>query len=180
MCEGELQEVAHTEEDGPTRTMYECWNKRCPEYKRPFPISRVILDGEGQSPLEIPPTEPARDFGVKLDNGKPLVYTEFLRQFPRAIRLVARVGERGTQAPGHVRSGWKSVAQGYERYSDAFARHILREAMLATDAEPTSPDPMHDLIWEAATVCWNDLARLEHLVKQNQAAAERIDGDPLA
>lgn len=178
MCEGEMQKVAHTEELGPTYTKYECWNRQCPEYKRPCRISETILDGK--TPLEIPPTEPIRDHGIKLDAGKPLVYTEFLRQFPRAIRLIARVGEKGTNAPGHVRSGWKSVEQGYERYSDAFARHILREALLATEAEPISPDPMHDLLWEAATVAWNDLARLEHLIRANNAAAERLDGDPLA
>lgn len=147
-----------------------CLDPRCPEY-RPLP---------DQMPTQVPPSEEPRGHGIKLDSGKPLVYTEFLRQFPRAIRLVARVGEAGSKAPGHVRSGWKSVEQGYERYSDAFGRHILKEAILATVAEPDSHDPMADLLWEAATVAWNDFARLEHLIKQNAAATERIDGDPLA
>ncbi len=146
-----------------------CINNRCPNYFEPAARHPETL-----------PAEPARAHGVKLDTGKPLVYTEFLRQFPRAIRLIARVGEAGTRAPGHVRSGWKSVEQGYERYSDAFARHILKEALLATEAEPISPDPMHVLLWEAATVACNDLARLEHWIRANNAAAERLDGDPLA
>lgn len=175
---------------------YVCINSKCPDYFEPAlrqPLSAKdqlmanILeksfktDGPDGVALNcIPHPEPKRAHGVKLDTGKPLVYTEFLRQFPRAIRMVARVGEEGTLAPGHVRSGWKSVEQGYERYSDAFARHILKEAILATSEEVESEDPMHDLLWEAATVAWNDLARLEHLIKQNAAAAERIDGDPLA
>lgn len=165
-CGGVMAQVACTEELGSAKMTYECTGLLCPEN----PKSKENRAAE----------EPARGDGIKLDNGKPKVYTEFLMQFPRAIRLVARVGERGSQAPGHVRSGWKSVDRGHERYSNAFARHILREVMLATEAEPTSPDPMHDLIWEAATVAWNDLARLEHLIRANSAAAERIDGDPLA
>ncbi len=172
MCD-QIMSTKPANSPGRTAYTYICINTKCPDYFEPAPR-------QSNTPLEIPPTEPARGHGIKLDSGKPLVYTEFLRQFPRAIRLIARVGEAGTNAPGHVRSGWKSVEQGYERYSDAFARHILKEALLATEAEPVSPDPMHDLLWEAATVAWNDLARLEHLIRANNAAAERLDGDPLA
>jgi hypothetical protein len=168
-CDGRMAQFADSEGVGKTSIRWVCLDPQCPAYE---PMTNT--------PQEIPPTEPARGHGIKLDSGKPLVYTEFLRQFPRAIRLIARVGAAGTNAPGHVRSGWKSVEQGYERYSDAFARHILKEALLATEAEPVSPDPMYDLLWEAATVAWNDLARLEHLIRTNNAAAERLDGDPLA
>lgn len=163
MCLAELATVTTV-----SGLQYTCNNQRCPEYKRYWNVN---------NPQSV---EPARAHGVKLDQGKPPVYTEFLMQFPRAIRLIARVGEKGTQAPGHVRSGWKSVDRGHERYSDAFGRHILKEILLATEAEPVSPDPMHDLLWEAATVAWNDLARLEHLIRANPGAAERLDGDPLA
>jgi len=196
-CLGTMAQEAVTEELGPTKMRWRCLDPLCPESRPPSDALRPKLsdkdqlmanlleknfktDGpDGVTLNSIPHPEPKREHGVKLDMGKPLVYTEFLRQFPRAIRLVARVGEKGTQAPGHVRSGWKSVEQGYERYSDAFARHILKEAILAT-SEVETEDPMQDLLWEAATVAWNDLARLEHLIRQNSYAAERLDGDPLA
>lgn len=113
--------------------------------------------------------------GIKLDAEKPPIYTEFLMQFPLSIRMIALVGDAGSKAVGHVRSGWKEVDRGHERYSNALGRHLLEEAQLAGDSACESPDPVRDLIWQAATVAWNDLARLEHLIRTNQAAAERLD-----
>lgn len=113
--------------------------------------------------------------GVKIDTGKPPVYTEFLMQFPLSIRMIALVGDAGSKAAGHVRSGWKEVERGHERYSNAMGRHLLDEAQLLASSDVDTSDPMRDLIWQAATVAWNDLARLEHLIRENRAAAERLD-----
>jgi hypothetical protein len=144
-----------------------CINSKCPNYFEPALRQDIVK-------------EPERGHGIKLDRGKPPVFTEFLMQFPRAIRLIAMVGDKGSKAPGHVRSGWQGVDDGYLRYSDAAARHLLDEAMLGSSSYvveegPDAPDPMRDLLWQAATVAWNDLARLEHLIKNNAEAAERLD-----
>lgn len=170
ICEQEKSIKHH----GTDRVTYICINSKCPEYFEP--ALRIHGTGDNDKvrihPTTVLPSEPVRGHGIKLDNNKPPVFTEFLMQFPRAIRLIALVGDEGTKAPGHVRSGWKGVEQGYLRYSDAAARHMLDEAIRGT--EPGTAD-IAELIWQAATVTWNNLARLEHLIRENRSAAERLD-----
>lgn len=184
-CGGSMTEVAETEELGPTRMTYHCLNHLCDKYWRlptegDYSAKRVKSQGEWSSCQHPKNPDDEQCFichpvaGVKLDRGKPPVFTEFLMQFPRAIRLISLVGEAGSKAPGHVRSGWKEVDQGYFRYSNGMARHLLDEAIRGTSEVPEKTD-LEDLIWQAATVAWNDLARLEHLIRDNAAAAERLD-----
>lgn len=165
MCD-QIMQMREPRADHPTGNRLVCINNRCPDYFEPA--------------ARHPDAEPARGHGIKLDTGKVPVFTEFLMQFPDAIELVAWIGEKGSKAPGHVRSGWKSVEDGYMRYSDAFGRHILEEARRLTVTEPDSPDPDFDLLFQIATVAWNSMARLQLYAKQNpgvvvRAIGERVD-----
>jgi hypothetical protein len=107
-----------------------------------------------------------RRHGVKLDQGKPQIWTGVIEQFPNALEEVAIITVEGTKEPGHVLGGWRTVMDGYRRYSDAMARHMLAEARIVIDdPKVAKEDNVHRLkIKAAATVVWNDLARLEHLI----------------
>jgi Domain of unknown function (DUF5664) len=164
-----------------------CINPKCAAYFEPMAMPPKEVEWEGTNKIYVtndplaelakkPDPEPERGHGIKLDADKVPVYTEFLMQFPRAIQAVARIGAEGTQAPGHVRSGWQGVPQGYERYSNALGRHILDEIIWATT--PTTPeevDPDYELMHAAATVAWNAMARLELLLREHP---ERLDTSP--
>lgn len=97
--------------------------------------------------------------GLKLDAGKPPVYQGVIRYFPRALEEIAVISAAGTAAPGHVWDGWKTVTDGFTRYSDAMGRHQLQEVQIDPSKEPQA------FITAVATVGWNDLARLEHLIQ---------------
>lgn len=100
--------------------------------------------------------------GLKLTHGKIPIWSEFLAQFPEAIEEVAKIGDKGTRAPGHVRGGWRTVPDGYVHYSDAQARHQLLEAIAGQSMDT------QEQIKECATACWNNLARLTHLILDSQ------------
>lgn len=104
----------------------------------------------------------ARRPGVKLDVGKPEVYTGVFQSFPLALQEISRITIEGTKEPGHVLHGWKEVPEGFKRYSEAMGRHLLREALTGDPDEHT---------FQIATTCWNDLARLEHRL-QDRVKAE--------
>jgi len=91
--------------------------------------------------------------GLKLDEHKAQVYTGVFMSFPYALEAVARKTIEGTGEPGHVLHGWKEVPDGFKRYSEAFARHVLQEGKARNKIE--SYDAM-------VTTTWNSLARLEH------------------
>lgn len=103
-----------------------------------------------------------RQPGLKLDMGKPEVYTGVLQSFPLALKEIARVTVEGISQPGHVLHGWKEVPEGFKRYSEAMGRHLLHEGVV---------DHPDEFMFNVATTCWNDLARLEHLL-QDRAKAE--------
>lgn len=115
---------------------------------------------------------PDRDHGIKLDDGKPEVDLHFLQQFPEAIKAVARVSKEGTEAPGHVLFGWKTVANGYRRYTEAMGRHKLDT--------PPGEDPTDEMIGAAAIVAWNAMARLEHLLMTTVTVGLNLDTRPEA
>jgi len=101
--------------------------------------------------------------GAKLDAGKAPVAQGVLQYFPRA--LIAVSGVSGIGARKYAWKGWESVEDGFNRYSDALARHLLAET---TEGEYDSDTGcLH-----AAQVAWNALARLELLLKEN----ELLDG----
>lgn len=109
--------------------------------------------------------------GLKLDEGKPPAYWGVVDYFANALLAVAAQSKRGDEAPGHVRGGWETVPEGHQRYSDAFARHLLEEANVRRDGVrlggPQEPhaDWRERMIQAMATTVWNDLARLEHFIR---------------
>lgn len=113
--------------------------------------------------------EVERAHGVKLDAGKSPVWQGFIEYFPLGMQEVALVSMKGTAEPGHVWGGWKSVPDGYARYSNAMCRHMTEEASIPI-VDLTSEAAEDHTLLEAklkacATVAWNAMARLEHLIK---------------
>lgn len=99
--------------------------------------------------------------GIKYDGGKSPVFRGALSYFPRAISAVADVSAFGAQK--YAWKGWEQVDDGYNRYSDALARH------LAYEGKGEAYDPDSKLL-HAAHAAWNSLARLELLLKAEEYA----------
>lgn len=101
------------------------------------------------------PNEP----GAKLDFGKAAVWQGLLAYFPRACESVAAVSTFG--ASKYAWKGWESVPRGFERYSDAMARHLIKEG----SGELKDPDSKYH---HAAHTAWNALARLELMLREEE------------
>ena len=101
---------------------------------------RVHLSSDG---LHVP--------GAKDDNGKPMAGV--LLDFSRALQTVVDVGTYG--AKKYTRTGWATVPEGSQRYTDAMMRHLL-----AMDVDPDGLDKETGLP-HLAHVAWNALAVLE-------------------
>lgn len=99
------------------------------------------------------------ELGAKLDLGKPPIFRGALSYFPRSIEAIARVSAIGARK--YAWKGWESVPDGFNRYSDALARHILAEGR----GEEVDSDTgcLH-----AEQVAWNACARLELLLKERE------------
>ena len=117
------------------------------------------------------PPQPERAAGVKLDAGKPMPYKGLIDYFPDALIEVAEVSRLGAEAPGHIWGGWKTVPNGFERYTEAMMRHILEEVQikqggvaLGTGHEHPDIELLEKRIFATASVAWNALARLQHLI----------------
>jgi len=100
---------------------------------------------------------------VKYDGGKSPIYRGALSYFPRAISSVAAVSAFG--ASKYAWNGWRSVDNGYDRYSDAMVRHLAYEGQ-GEDVDPDSG------LLHAAHTAWNALARLELLLSQESEEIE--------
>lgn len=96
----------------------------------------------------------AHEPGAKLDAGK-IRASLVLGGFSRALAEVSKVGTFG--AAKYTDNGWRTVPNGFERYSDAQIRHLLQEA------SGEQVDPESGLL-HAAHTAWNALARLELLL----------------
>lgn len=94
----------------------------------------------------------------KLDAGKPGVFQGLFARFPRALWKVAEVSTFGKNKYG-TWNGWEDVEDGLNRYRDAEARHLLKEAM----GEEFDPDS--DL-FHLAHKAWGALAVLELKVRE--------------
>lgn len=78
----------------------------------------------------------------------------FFRKFPRAIKAVAEVCEKGdAKHNGTVRS-YTSIENGHQEYSEAMVRHVFGEIIEG----PLDPE---DGLLHAARIAWGALARLE-------------------
>jgi len=94
---------------------------------------------------------------VKYDQGKAPVYRGAIGYFPRAIEELSRVSEFGARK--YAWAGWRHVPDGLNRYTDALARHLLKEA--SGEVCDADSELLH-----AAHVAWNSLARLELILEQ--------------
>jgi len=96
----------------------------------------------------------SKEEGSKLDAGKPSLYRGVVCYFPRALERVAEVSAFG--ANKYTWGGWRSVPDGYNRYSDALSRHLTKEQESAYDSDSG--------LLHATHAAWNALARLEILL----------------
>lgn len=113
---------------------------------------------------------PAGVPGAKLDAGKSPVFQGAISYFPRALMAVANVSAYG--ANKYSWRGWEKVANGYERYSDALGRHLMKEGIEGKyDLEIRNDPKFPGEILHASQVAWNALARLELLLRADEAAA---------
>jgi len=116
-----------------------------------WPKNVMSLATPETDPLGRSPNEP----GAKLDAGKAPVFRGLLDYFPRACMAIAEVSEVG--AKKYTWKGWETVPDGYARYSDALARHMLKGTYELLDSDTN--------LTHAAHAAWNALARLELLMK---------------
>lgn len=89
--------------------------------------------------------------GAKLDAGKTRAWL-CLAGFAHALGAVADVTTKG--AAKYTPNGWAQVANGQERYMDAFGRHALNLGR----GQTVDPDTQ---CLEKAQMIWNLLASLE-------------------
>lgn len=88
--------------------------------------------------------------GVKYDAGKPRVGL-MIGDFSMALNEVAKVATFGAEK--YTPSGWVSVENAKERYTDALYRHLLASVTEHADAESGLSHVAH--------AAWNALALLE-------------------
>ncbi len=100
---------------------------------------------------------------IKYDAGKAPVYQGAIDYFPRAIEAVAGISQFG--ASKYAWKGWEAVDDGYNRYSNALARHLLKPGIEG----PFDSDSglLHD-----AHAAWNALARLELYLRDEEKKAK--------
>lgn len=110
-------------------------------------------------------TDP-RAGGAKLDAGKPCLWRGLIDYFPQALDAVATVATFG--AAKYSWGGWRTVPEGFERYSDAMVRHLVAESA-------QGPLDNDSGLHHAAHVAWNALARLELLLSQEAEDRELAD-----
>lgn len=97
--------------------------------------------------------------GAKLDAGKACAFRGAIDYFPRAIEQVAAVSTFG--AAKYAWGGWRTVPEGFERYSDALVRHLIS----GSKGEFEDPDSG---LPHAAHAAWNALARLELMLQEQE------------
>lgn len=110
------------------------------------------------------------EVGAKLDAGKVRLGL-VLGDFARALVAVGEVGTFGARK--YSDSGWLSVPDGIDRYTDALLRHLFaefRNEVIDADSE----------LLHAAHSAWNALARLELLLRDRElgfAVGGFLEGD---
>lgn len=110
--------------------------------------------------IEIDPNgKQANEPGAKLDTGKNRLGL-VLGGFALALEQVGEVGTFG--ATKYTPSGWITVSNGVERYTDAMYRHLMKEA------QGELIDPQTEL-FHAAHTAWNALARLDLMIRKGEA-----------
>lgn len=130
------------------------------------------LEGSGR-PVEKDPTGiSAKTPGAKLDAGKAPVFQGLLDYFPRACLKVAELSAKG--ASKYSWKGWEKVDDGVNRYANAGARHIVKEAIEG----PYDSDPHMQGVLHKTQKAWNSMAELELFLRglepQQQSAGQLI------
>lgn len=100
-------------------------------------------------------TAPSPNKDMKHDNGKYFGALP-LQDFPLALKAVAEVGTFG--ANKYARHSWSTVENGYQRYEDAFHRHMLAHYGGETVDQETK-------LLHLAHMAWNILALLQMELK---------------
>jgi hypothetical protein len=101
------------------------------------------------------------EHGAKLDAGKP--DASLLLMFGRALLETSRIGTYGARK--YTRGGWQGVSDGVNRYTAAMLRHLLAENESVLDRETG--------LRHASQVAWNALARLELILREEEANAKQ-------
>jgi hypothetical protein len=101
---------------------------------------------------------------IKYDGGKAPIYRGAISYFPRALAAVASISAFGARK--YAWKGWESVPDGINRYSDAMVRHLTEEGK----GEVLDPDSG---LLHASHTAWGALARLELILKEQEADAEQ-------
>lgn len=113
--------------------------------------------------------------GKKFDAGKAMLDTHLFAYFPKALTAVAYVSMYGARK--YTTGGWKTVPDGYARYSDARARHVLLPH-IEGDYDVGDSGLAH-----AAQEAWNALARLEMAINSGKlkvmSGNDIVDGKPV-
>ena len=118
---------------------------------------------EIQAPAEADPTGRApHEPGAKMDAGKSPIRRGLLEQFPRACLAIADVSAYGARK--YTWNGWETVPDGLNRYGDAECRHIVKNVL-------EGPYDLESGLLHAAHECWNNLARLELVLRQLETGA---------
>ena len=107
--------------------------------------------------------------GKKFDSGKAPLHTGVINYFPKALVAVAQVSAYGAKKYNLslIDQNWRKVPDGYARYSDALARHLVDSANHIKDLES-------DLLTDAHAA-WNALARLELLIHNLEATQTKAE-----
>lgn len=116
-------------------------------------------------------TPPKKVAGMKYDGGKPPVWRGLFRYFPRALTEVAKVSACGNAK--YTWGSWVHIEEGFDRYSDAFGRHIFKEAAGEVFDRENLEFPECHGVRHAAQIAWNALARLELALQAEERATER-------
>jgi len=88
--------------------------------------------------------------GRKFDEGKPNPFF-VIQSFPNAFLVISTLNDFGRKK--YTENGWQTVPDGFNRYSNAMTRHMIKESLEASDDETGLDHAVH--------VAWNALARLE-------------------
>lgn len=96
--------------------------------------------------------------GIKLDEGKPRV-GEMIQDFSIPLEYVAKIWAFG--ADKYSKGNWKCVENGFNRYSNAMVRHLMKES------DGPGVDSESELL-HAGHVAWNALARLHFLLQAQE------------
>jgi len=114
-----------------------------------------------ERPLELTPDmQPpltGTEKGVKLDTGKTPMWRGVMSYFAKALLAVGAISEFGSRK--YIWGGWRTVDDGFNRYSDAQMRHMMAEA------SGELYDPETGML-HAAHAAWGALARLEKLLEE--------------